>query len=230
MAGYKRKAHPDNTASNYSSFKRNRGVVRRSMKSYPIYQSLTTAPAPTRVELKYDDGTLSTAISSTPGIILLSTIAVGSDAFERIGRRIKYHDMEMRWHWRFSANHGGPNHCKFAIVYDSGPNGVAPAYLDIYESTGVESLQNPNTRGRFKILFESHATSACNDPLGTGNMTWTNFNGKKMLSLKGKGAQYIGITNGIASIEKGAIYLVTNSVQNNVCSLDFKNRIQFTDA
>jgi hypothetical protein len=202
---------------------------RRSYKKYPIYTAVATAPAPARVELKYDDGTTSGAISSTPLVILLSTVANGNGSSERIGRRISYYNMELAWIWRFAATHGGPNHCRFTVVYDSSPNGLAPAYTDIFVSTAVQSLQNPDTRGRFKFLYDTRGMSVVN--AGTGDEgTWTNFSGHKIISLKGKQAHYVGTGSGIADIEKGAIYLVTNSYQNNVVALDFTNRIQFSDA
>jgi len=192
------------------------------------YSTSVTAPAPTRVELKYDDGTLSGNISSTPQVNLLTTIPNGSGASERVGRRILYHDMQIQWVWRFAANHGGPNHARFSIVYDSSPNGVAPAYLDIFAINGVEALQNPDTRGRFKILYESKCVTY-NDTT-TGEIQYNNMNGNKVISLKGKSCQFIGTGFTIADIEKGAIYLVTNSSQNNVVALDFTNRIQFSDS
>lgn len=207
-----------------------KAMVRKSFVSYPIYKQISTAPAPSRVELKYDDGTFSGAISSTPAIVLLSTIGNGNGSSERIGRRITYFNMEISWIWRFSANHGGPNHVRFTIVYDNSPNGAFPAYTDMFVSTAVQSLMNPDTRGRFTVLYDSRAVSAVNDPVGTGNGNWTNFNGKKTISLKGKQAHYIGTTDVIASIEKGAIYMITNSYQNNVVAIDFSNRIQFSDA
>lgn len=192
--------------------------------------SLQTAPAPRRVELKYDDGRFSGAISATPAIVLLSTIQNGNGANERIGRRLTYFNIEMSWIWRFAANHGGPNHARFTVIYDNAPNGTAPAYLDMFVSTAVESLTNPDTRSRFTVLFDSRCISGVNDPAATGDMSWSNFNGHKTVSLKNKKAQYIGTLDTIGSIEKGAIYLVSNSYQNNVVALDFSNRIQFTDA
>jgi len=205
-------------------------MIRKSFMSYPIYKQVATAPAPSRVELKYDDGIVSGAISSTPAIWLLSTIQNGSGSNERIGRRITYFNLEMSWIWRYSANHGGPNHARFTILYDSAPNGAFPSYTDMFVSTAVQTLTNPDTRGRFTVLFDSRCISGVNDPAATGDMAWTNFNGHKVISLRGKHAHYIGTTDGIASMEKGAIYMVTNSYQNNVVAIDFSNRIQFSDA
>lgn len=195
-----------------------------------LYNNVYTAPAPRRVELKYDDGDLSGAISSTPAVVLLSTIAIGTDANQRIGRRIQYHNIEVSWVWRWSANHGGPNHARFMIVFDSAPNGALPAYTDILHNSSVQTLVKADTRSRFTVLLDSMCTSAVNDPVGTGNMSWENFRGHKLISLAGKHAQYIGTDATIASMEKGAIYLVTNSYQNNVDALDFTNRIQFSDS
>jgi len=218
------------TAGSRKYQKKSTGMVRKSYVSYPVYSTVTTAPAPSRVELKYDDGVITGSISSTPAVTLLSTIANGSGSSERIGRRINYFNMEIRWQWRFASNHGGPNHAKFAIVFDTSPNGTLPAYADIYATTGTESLTNPDTRSRFKILYETNCVSYVNDPAATGGGNWNNFAGTRVIPLKGKQGHFIGTGATIASIEKGAIYIVTNSVQNNVNSLDLYNRIQFFDS
>ena len=219
-----------NSGKYMSAGKKVRSVVRKSYANYPIYSAVPTAPAPSRVELKYDDGTLSGAVSNTPAVVVLSTIGNGSGSSERIGRRIRYENLEIGWIWRFAANHGGPNHCRFTIVYDNSPNGSIAAYTDMFVNTAVQSLQNPDTRGRFKFLYDSTAVSMVNDPVGTGSGNWSNFSGHKVISLKGKQAHYIGTGNTITDMEKGAIYLVLNSYQNNVNAIDFTNRIQFTDA
>lgn len=198
-------------------------------KSFNKLSTSSTAVAPRRVELKYDDGRSSGAVSSTPSITLLTTIANGTGASDRVGRKINYDSIEMSWIWRYSANHGGPNHARFTLVYDNAPNRTAVSYLDMFESTAVESLQRADTRGRFKFLFDSRCVSSVNDPAGSGDMNWTNFGGHKIISLKGKIAHFTGTSVNITDIEKGAIYLVTNSYQNGVVALDFSNRIQFSD-
>jgi len=195
------------------------------------FNNATTAPAPTRVELKYDYGFVTTApVDSTPSVTLLSTIANGTGSSDRIGKRIAYHDIEISWAWLYNADHS-LNTAGFFIVYDNAPNGSLPAYTDIINDSSVTTLQNPDQRGRFKILFRTNFNSV--DRTGA-TVARTAFQGPefghKIISLKGKGAHFIGTANTIASMEKGAIYLLTNSYADNVVALEFTNQIQYSDA
>lgn len=230
MAPYAPKVLKRKYGGQYSKSNKRRTLVRKSYKTYPVYTNVQTAPAPTRVELKYDYGELTTfAIDSTPAVILLTTIANGSGSSDRVGKRIQYHDIELKWLWLSNASHLN-NSANFMIVYDSSPNGALPAYTDILRDSAVTSLQNSDTRGRFTILFETQysdtyqttATAAFAQNYGP-------VHGHKIIRCK-KMAHFIGTDSTIASIEKGALYLVTNSYADNVVALEFSNQIQYSDA
>lgn len=205
--------------------------VRKSFRNYPIYQNVFTAPAPKTVELKYDGGIVETfAIDSTPEVILLSTIATGSGSSERIGKRIKFHDIEFKWAFLTNAVHNY-NHVNFMIVYDKSPNGALPAYTDILTSSAVTSLPNADTRSRFQTLFEQRFCDSKQEA-ATFSAVWAGpgISGHKIISLKGKHAHYIGTGAAITDIEQGAIYLVVNSYSDDVTAMEFTNRIQYSDA
>jgi len=226
MAPRKRKYSSENTTENWNKFKK-QNVVRKSFKNYPVYNTVYTAPAPTRVELKYDYGEFSTLMKSAGSVILLSTIANGSGSSERIGKRIQYHDIEIGWHYRPNATFNA-NKCQWMLIYDKSPNGTLPTYLDMFQSTAVEAFSNSDTRGRFQILYrqEHIATNNANGYSDHGG-PWT---GRKVISLKGKKCDFIGTGNTISDIEKGALYLVTQSYANDAVLLEFVNRIQYSDA
>jgi len=230
MAPYSQKVLKRKYGGNYSKSNKRRTLVRKSYKTYPVYNNVTTAPAPTRVELKYDYGNIATfAVDSTPAVVLLTTIANGSGSSDRIGKRIQYHDIELSWMWLTNASHGY-NAANFMIVYDNSPNGALPAYTDILDTSAVTSLTNPDTRGRFTILFrtnftDTYVTTATQAVVAAQGAQY----GHKVVKCK-KTAQFIGTDATIASIEKGAIYLITNSYSDNVVALEFTNMIQYSDA
>jgi hypothetical protein len=198
-------------------------------KSYPIYQNVFTAPAPRRVELKYDIGAFSTLISSVPAVIVLSNIANGSGSTQRIGKRIQYHDIEFNWFF-IGSNSNPPNVCRFWIVYDTAPNGITPAYTDILSSSAVTCVLNPDTRARYKVLYDSMAYVHYDNTSGQSGSDSSGNLGKKVVSLRGKYAQFTGTTDTMPDMEKGSIYCVTNSFSNNKTYLEFTNKIQFSDA
>lgn len=210
------------------SAKRIASMVRKSYLNYPVYQAVRTAPAPRRVELKYDYGTVNGTVSNVPAVVSLLTVPNGNGSSERIGKMIQLHDMEISWHLRMNAVHNS-NRASFMIVYDKSPNGVIASQTEILQSTDVNTLQNCDTRARFTVLFDNRwvttntATGDCSYSLGGAQ-------GHKIISLKGKKTSYIGTTQGIADIETGALYIVTNSYSNNVVALEFTNKIQFSDA
>jgi len=204
-----------------------KAMVRKSYVSYPVYSTIATAPAPTRVELKYDYGEFNTLMKAAGTVILLSTIPNGNGSSERVGRRIQYHDIEIGWHYRPNATYN--NHkVAFMIVYDSSPNGALPSYLSICQSTAVESFANSDTRGRYSILYRSENISTNN----TNGMTYCQgqMTGRKVISLKNRKCHFLGTGATIADVEKGAIYLVTQAYADDLMLLEFVNRIQYSDA
>jgi len=166
-------------------------------------------------------------------LTLLSTVANGSGSSERIGRKISYYDISIRYFLTANSVHLS-NYTRIMVVYDNSPNGTAPAYTDIIQNSATTSFENPDTRGRFKILHDKTIYSATSDVVdksinqfGTGSIAASHT---QTISLKGKTAQFLGTGSSISDYEKGAIYLLTNSFQNNVMYLEFANRIQFYDA
>jgi len=193
------------------------------------YNNVWTAPAPNRVELKYDVGQVTDPVLAAGEVRLLTTIANGAGADERIGRRIAYHDIEISWLYDQNAAHG-VNYSKFWIVYDDSPVKALPAFTDIMVSAVPFTLQNPDTKGRFKIMYESMYTSYIDNTATQSAVVMQQASGHKVISLKGKTAQFTGITNTIGSIEKGAVYLVNVSYANAKDYFRFQNKIQYSDA
>lgn len=216
------------SATGFSKRVKTGGVVRKSFYSYPVYQNVSTAKAPTRVELKYDVGQITGSVAAAGSVALISTIANGTGSNERIGRKIKYHDVELVWNWLAAANHG-PNHAKMWVVYDAQPNGVLPSFTDIFTLANPYCLQDPDTKGRFIVLFESNCYSHVNNASGLSVTQFTNNYGHKVISCM-RTAQFLGTTATISDIERGALYVCTVSSTDAVVSLNLENKIQYTDA
>jgi len=196
-------------------------------RTLPLYNNVVTAPAPKRVELKYDIGQTNQLVTVTGNINLLSTIPNGNDVQERIGRKISYHDIEILWSVNNIITHGLTNH-KMWIIYDNAPNGSNPVWSDIFTSTVPYTLMNADQKGRFKVICEEEIIT-WND--STSGQSWIqNGMGHKVLSLKGKGAQFIGTGATIASIDKGAIYQCVISDGAGSVTVNLQNKIQFSDA
>lgn len=204
-------------------------MVRKTFKNYPVYNTVTTAPAPTRVELKYDIGQVVATLGNAGSVSLLSTIANGSGSSERIGKRIRFHDIEIIWEMTLAASHSLAHH-KVWIVYDNSPNGILPNFTDIFTSQNAFTLANADTKGRFKILQEHRISSQDATASGFARCWFSNVSGHKVTSLKGKTAQFLGTTDSIADIEKGAIYVCYISDLTAVVTLNLQNKIQYSDA
>lgn len=230
MAPYAPKILKRRYGGQYSTSTKRRkvGMVRKSYVNYPVYNTVATAPAPSRVELKYDYGVVNGTIDSTPNVVLLTTIANGSGSSERIGKAVQYHSIEIAWSLRMAAVHNS-NKASFKLIYDRSPNGILPAYTDILKSSDTNSLLNPDTRARFVELFEANWVTT-NDVVSGNTNSIGQVHGHKLISMKGKKATFIGTADTIASIETGAIYVVTNSYDDNVVDLEFTNKINFSDS
>lgn len=198
-------------------------------RTLPLYNNVVTAPAPKRVELKYDIGQVNQLVTASGNINLLSTIANGTDVQDRIGRKISYHDIEIVWDLTMSASHSLSNH-KMWIIFDNAPNGANPVWSDIFTSTVPYTLMNADQKGRFKVICEEEITTQDSTGATFARCWFENVHGHKVLSLKGKMAQFIGTSAGIASIDKGAIYMCVISDTAGSVTVNLQNKIQYSDA
>jgi len=211
----KRKTHSDHTAANYKRFKQ------------PSYKAPSRyARAPRKVELKYDDGVSGFALAVAGTVTLLTTIANGSGGSERVGRHIEYSDIEMNWYVNAAAAIAEAKF-RFILVHDKQSNGALATHATIMNSTDVTALMNPDNRSRFSLIYDSGirehtATATSNDSSGMPQ-------GHIQRSLRGRRAEFSGISAGIADIIMGPVLLVT--MTNVAAGINFfeRNRIQYFD-
>jgi len=225
MAGYKRKASPYNTVSNYMAFKRARQSTARATLKPSRYAK------PTRyIELKYDDGTASGTIPATGSLALISTIANGTGSSNRIGSHVTYNDIEFNWIVNQQVTNILPQYARLYLIYDKQVNGLGTTGAVILNTTTPESLAAPAQRDRFKFLWDSGImeTFYCTSTPDAAYSS-ANCRGTKRISLKGLKAEYNGTGSAQADIVSGSLYFLLVSSQNNIHGFIETNRIQFYD-
>lgn len=190
-----------------------------------------------RAELKYKDtAAANVGIPATWNLILLNGIAQGTDYTERIGRQSTMKSILFNGNTfpttTMSANAYQGTMVRFAIIYDTQPNGVAPAGTDIFIANTTLSPINLVNRDRFRVLMDVRkqigsflltATPA----LSAGSPANTYWSKYKKCNLD---EQFSGTANTISSISTGALYLLFISDNSNVCMYDYHIRVRYTDA
>lgn len=203
-------------------------LYNKGQAAYPVYTSVQkTTLKKNQVELKYDVGSLTDLISNIGSVILLTTIANGVDDFERIGKAINYYDCQGKFYMAPVAVHTG-NVITISVVWDSEPHGAIPGYNTIFDTSTPNALPNQDFTNRFKILWQKTFSTTADapnslvfNPAPTGDFS---------INLKGKMATFSGTSNGIADLQKGAVYFTYIASQSNVQQVVLRNKIGFFDA
>jgi len=190
---------------------------------------LNSAAAGSAPEIHYTDiGSAIESFDQAGEIYLLNGVAAGSGFWNRIGSRVApaYVDVSINIDDRGVVGLTAARNARFAIVWDSAPNGVVPAVSDIFDgfvNAGVSNGPaaryacgvNPVNKNRFTVLKEKYF--ALPYRTATQNPTpWAEPSFFRMfVKCKGLVTQHAsGSTGNIADVRTGALYLV------NVCSND----------
>ncbi len=90
-------------------------------------------------------------VSTTPGILLLTSIVEGTGLENRAGQHIMLRSLTMTLNI-FNDSVETPQQLRFMIVYDRQCNGAAPTITDILTTSSPLSPPSLNDRWRFRIL------------------------------------------------------------------------------
>lgn len=129
-------------------------------------------------EVKFIDTAISdsTTVSSTGVVALINGCTEGTDAINRIGRKIEM--TSIQYNMVFQANLssmstsgiGEADVMKFAVVYDRQTNGAAPAWSDVYDQNTASyspfAHRNINNLDRFEVLAEEIINLSSGGPNG----------------------------------------------------------------
>ena len=171
------------------------------------------------VEKKLQDNTVSTSLSSSPGVTHLTNIQQGSGQGQRDGTSLKLTSLFVQGQMVMNAS-ATSTLIRLVWVIDNQQVGdTTPNYTDIYEAANTLAPLNKNTLGRFTVLKDMRIPFS---PNGTTNKVFEFY-----MPLNHH-VRY----NGTAStdIQKGGLYLVTISNEpTNTPTIDIRNRVRFVD-
>lgn len=103
-------------------------------------------------EKKFVDTNVNTDVTTTATITPINLLATGTDANNRVGRKIELKSVQVRSFFSLEAN--TINGIRCMLVYDRQPNGAAPVIGDILATASVTGLLNMDNRDRFLILYD----------------------------------------------------------------------------
>lgn len=176
-------------------------------------------------EIKYTDTLIEQTGLVAGHVVLINGVAQGLDNINRVGRKTTAKSIEVKGTYVYNgedtssgASPLDPLTVRWAIVLDKQPNGVLPAYIDIFSLASVATttpwcMRNPNGVERFQVLGTDMKTLVCNyagntslvaTTTGAGNSSW-DF--ERFISCD-IGSRFELTTNVIGAIETGAIYFV----------------------
>jgi len=148
-----------------------------------------------------------TAFASAGAIVLLNGIAQGSDINERDGRIVHLQTLKSQLFFDVSAL-GDPSGYIIYWIWDTTPNGAAPAVTDIFKTASFFTVPRQDQAWRFKVLKKQ----MYNPLFKTETITVVDNVTKYVevnINLKGKKCSYINTSSAIADIGQGALYMVT---------------------
>lgn len=190
-----------------------------------IYQS--------RKELKYVDiAAAGYACDTTGSVTLLSGIATGDDNNTRDGRQVTIKSVQLRGNIQPQDDTSGPNHARVMLVWDNAPNGTIATIANILTASAATSFPLVNNSQRFTILYDhsfiqGKVSTTATQTFASGQMT----DPIKVYLKMNNVAQYNGTGATIASVQNGALYLVTIGDQAATAASDayLATRVRFTD-
>ena len=229
----KRKYSAQNTVANYKKFKSGTGGFKRTVplkyRTGGFYSGLGRQD-----ELKTADlAVASYACDTTGSITLLNGVATGTDFTDRVGRKTTMKSVYVCGLLESQDGTGGDNLTRVMIVYDSQPNGAIAVMTDILKTADSRDQINLNNRDRFQILYDTVQPLA-EENISTATLTVAGSPSvgmiKKYIKLNHE-VLYAGTTAAIASIQTGALLLVTvgNKGVNAGHKLTGSTRVRFTD-
>lgn len=202
-------------------------------------------------EVKSVDTALPTLVftsNNATAATLLNDAVVGSDFFNRIGRKTIGRSLRIRG--SVSNPYAGAiwnpaDTLRFAVVYDKAANSGAPTWGNIFSGTdnagtitsSVYSPININNRDRFIILrewelqvpsFYGTGGGALGSPAMAGSFpTGQELFVDMFVNLKKMETAFSG--NGLGAIQSGAIFITLQSLQNLAWVLNGSVRYRFAD-
>lgn len=143
-------------------------------------------------------------ITTTATVTLVNDLSRGVGYTQRRGNYVVIDQIEMR-STIISDTTSATNRWKLALVWDKFPNGAAPPYTDIWNSTEPTCFPNPDYSDRFDILWQAVDSFSGTNAAGLINPSYH-------VCLKGLNLLTVYNSSGlatIAAINNGALFFTT---------------------
>lgn len=207
-----------------------------SFKKKPRAKRIKGGIAP-REELKYVDtiltaaNSVSTAFYTGSGVVtLLNGIAVGDDFTNRDGRQATMKSVQLRAAVYNITNGLVAGLVRSILVWDNAANGALPAVTDILATASTSSFPNVNNANRFTILRD-HIVEL-GTIVTTATQTYAGSPTVQKVDLfvpLDDITQYSGTGATIASIQNGALLLLTIGENGAFQNGSMTARVRFSD-
>lgn len=134
-------------------------AVKKPPKTVNKYNQGSAGRAP---EVKmYDTTPTANVYNGGEYVVTLNAMAQGTDYAERVGRKIEMTSCQVKLLMgsttanlaTISTAQLGGDKYRVALVYDKQTNQAAPAYTDIYATSGSNAMRNVNNLDRFDVLW-----------------------------------------------------------------------------
>lgn len=160
-----------------------------------------------------------TSSFSTPA--LLNGCAQGTNNSERVGRKSTIKSVSLKY---THVPNAPASQCRILIVYDKQPNGSLPTTTDVIPNNSFTSHTNLGYSDRFVVIMDEVSDSSQSSAINISGSRYVKCNLETL---------YGGSTNGIASINSGALFLMAaNNADPTigvVSTLYYSVRVRYTD-
>jgi len=156
--------------------------------------------------LKVINVSCGSAFDASGRFVLLNGIDSGTDINQRDARKIKLDHLVWQYRVTPNINLDGYGFYQCWIIYDMAPNGVLPAFTDIFTAASSQCAPRVDQMWRFKIL--KHFTHGVLRSTTVELSENSNVYKYVEVNLGNKLVQYNNTGSGIADIAKGALYMI----------------------
>lgn len=155
------------------------------------------------MEVKVVDTAISLACDQTGAVLLLNSIARGSDYNQRVGRILTMVGMELRFRDYVTGTTGTDQFHRIVVVYDRQPNAAACSWNDVFGGVGCFLPMNINNRARFVVLHDE--VNYLNSAGEAGSAKYCEI----VKRLEHSTVFNAGSVPSIADITTGSVYMLT---------------------
>lgn len=184
-----------------------------------------------RQELKYVDvASAAYAADTTGSVTLLNGVAVGDDNTTRDGRQATMKSVQVRGQLRPESSSQTGCKCRLLLVWDNASAGATPTIADILTASTSNSFPLVNNARRFTILCDNSYVLGTVDTTATQTYAYSpGIHDVEIYKRIQSVTQYNGTGATAASIQNGALWMITIGDAANAGQFNVATRVRFTD-